>query len=369
MIHSTIATWLLEGKKVFVRIDGNVPLCEGRIENDFRLRALLPTLEFLSSKKAQITVATHLGRPSPDKKISTVPIAQWFSQAGYPNITVLENLRNDPREKKGDESFAQELAQGYDFYVNDAWGVMHRADCSITKLPLQFPIECRSIGLLVERELQALHYLRHKPQRPYIAFLGGGKSEKIETCLRLIEQELVSTLVLLPGISFTFLKAQGYPIGKSLIDESSIEMCRTIFDKARQKKIDLVLPSDYLIGRLNNGETYGSVCDAHRIPDDAIGLAIGPKTLTQLKALVEQAATIFYNGAMGLPSFPASQQPLYELLEIIAQSSAYSVVGGGDSVAAVERISLEQNISFCSTGGGSTLAYICQIPLIGLSVF
>lgn len=254
----------LTNKKVLVRIDGNVPLKNNVIDNDFRLKAVLPTLRFLREKGATITIATHLGRPKPgapghrDPQLSTKPLQQWFNAQNF-KVNVLENLRFDPREQqmcpcpaepwrrrvvKPNPLFARELADGFDYFVNDAWGAFHRHDTSITLLPGCFPPEKRSFGFLVQKELEALTPLKDNPQQPYLIFLGGGKGEtKLQILKELVATKKPTTVIVLPALCFTFLKALGKPIGMSLIDEEFLPNVQELLQQAKNSRIEILFRS------------------------------------------------------------------------------------------------------------------------------
>lgn len=319
----------ISNKNVFLRIDGNVPLNDGVIRDDFRLRAVVPTIEYLIAAGAtSITIGTHLGRPhGKDKNLSAAPLARWFAAKKFSSVYLLENLRFDPREKNLDLGFARELAAGHDLYVNDAWGALHRAETSITLLPTLFAPENRAYGLLVERELAALSPLRNGPKKPYVVFLGGNKlPDKLDKLFMLVEKQLVTAIVLLPGIVFTFLAAQGIDTGTSLVFTELIEPCKKFLALAAENGIEIVL-------------------DRARIEE-----------------IISGAETIFYNGAVG----NGDGSEMEQILAAIVKTTAYTVIGGGDSVAAAEKFGLTQKFSWCSTGGGSTLAFISGAELPGL---
>lgn len=367
----SLTTCNITNRRVFLRIDGNVPISKGTILNDFRLRAVLPTIDYLLDAGATITIGTHLGRPTgTEPQLSVEPIRRWFAEKNLARINILENLRFDPREKKRDVSFARQLAAGQDVYINDAWGAMHRDETSITVLPTLFAPEHRAFGLLVKQELAALTPLRAAPKTPYVVFLGGGK-QKFETLNQLAKQGHATTIVLLPGIVFTFLAAQGIPVGKSLVFPEHFDTCRAFMELARKNGITVLIPQDFLASK----DTQ-LVLTGQTIPDSAQGITIGPKTSALLEKIISEAQTIFYNGAMGFGEFGGfgefeefgkeSENILEKLLTSIALSRAHTVIGGGDSIAAVEKFGLAKKYTWCSTGGGSTLAFISGAELPGL---
>ncbi len=376
---SALPTTDLSDKRVFLRADLNVPLIDGVIVDDYRLRALQPTLDLLINKQAKIILATHIGRPTnASKELSTQYLLDWFAEHEYSvtwaatleeaqqkiapgTIVLLENLRFFPEECRTDEEqllYAEKLRSLADYYVNDAWALLHKQDVSITLLPSLF--KEKTIGLLIEKELKELKKLR-TPERPYVMILGGAKLSKIS----FIEHALTvaDTIIVLPALAFTFLKAQGIPVGDSLVDDSLLEQARKILHSAKNSSVELVLPVDYLLG---NMDLTGPLTVLEEIPDGKIGIAVGPASLERYSGIIKNAKMVFYNGAMGFFERPETLEPLRELLHSVAQANTYSVVGGGESVAAVNLFHLEQGISFCSTGGGATLYYLSYGALPGL---
>ncbi len=382
-IHSMLHSYDLNQKRVFLRADLNVPLVDGTIVNDYRLRAILPTINLIKKKGGSIVLATHIGSPNDiDPHYSTKQLIPWFTGHGFAvkhisdissveqnnpaELVLLENLRFFPGEKKADPSFARTLAQWGDYYVNDAFGVLHRNDTSITVLPTLFAPTERTIGLLIEKELKALNVLAQTPQQPYVITLGGGK---IATKLPLIEYMLdkAQTIIICPALVFTFLAAQRKEVGKSLVDQTEIKAAQHIMQKAATSSTTLVFPFDYQIAlqTVQGPLSYTPTAD---IPSNAVGIAIGPKSIKECTQLIHTAKTIFFNGPMGFTEREETLQATHALLKAIASSNAYCVVGGGDSVAMVEEYHLEDRISFLSTGGGSTLQYLSGQPLPGLAI-
>ncbi|HZW61055.1 MAG TPA: phosphoglycerate kinase, partial [Candidatus Babeliales bacterium] len=304
----------LEGMRVLLRADLNVPIANTHILNDYRLKAIVPTLELIKKKGGKIILATHIGRPTSfTANLSTSLLLPWFKHHGYTiayeanlqtavdkshtfdtDILLLENLRFFPGEKEGDATFAQTLANMGDYYVNDAFALLHRSDTSITLVPQLFQKDRRTIGLLIEHELRMLNRLIEKPKKPFVLALGGGKvADKLPLLDSLIDS--VDTILLCPAIVFTFLKAQGKQTGKSLVDDAAVEECKKILEKADQKKVSMIFPQDYQIAR---NSFYGplSLTDAQQFPADGVGISIGPKTIELFAQKIEQAQTIFYNG-------------------------------------------------------------------------
>ncbi len=384
-MHSQLPLLFVQNERVFVRADLNVPVENGRIEDDFRLKAVQPTLDLLIAEGARIIIGTHIDRPTGyDERFSTAHLIPWFKDHAYTvffaatleeaaryaqklkpgELLMLENLRFSPHEKQPTNAFAQDLASLADYYINDAFGLLHRNDTSITVLPQLYPSTRKTIGLLVEKELSVLEHLRTHRHKPFLVFLAGGK---VKDKLPLIEELLsfVDTLAVGPALSFTFLKAQGYPVGQSLVEDSLITQADTIMKEAERLHVKLLFPLDYLIAHNTLGGSTEIVA-ADAIPENGIGLSVGPKTLELYAQEISHARTIVLNGSMGIEEQPVSLESMHILLRTIAQSTAYSMIGGGESVAAVYHYGLEQDISFCSSGGGSLLAYLSHKELPGL---
>ena len=296
---------------------------------------------------------------------SNIEQAAKLKKNGTHQIILLDNLRFFPGEKAGDINFAHQLAALGDFYVNDAFGSLHREDSSITLLPSLFAQDHRTIGLLVEKELAMLNKLLYTPEKPFIMILGGGK---VSDKLPLIENALnrVQSILLCPAIVCTFLKAQGFEMGKSLVDTAALPLCKNIIEKAAQLNVQLLFPLDFLIALdTKNGAT--KTVDISHFPANGIALSIGPKTIAHYDTIIQQAHTIFFNAAMGFLDVPESLLGTQELLHVVAQSNALSVVGGGDSVAAAMAAGLSGKLGFLSTGGGATLMYLSGKILPGLA--
>lgn len=380
---SKLAAMDLTNKHVFLRADLNVPLSPtGAILDDFRLQETLPTIELIQKKGGMVILATHIGRPTKfDPALSTEHLISWFERRGIDvlftpdlahaaqihfdsnKIILLENLRFFPGEQGHNKEFAQKLAKLADVYVNDAFGTLHREDSSISLMPQFFVPNARTIGPLIERELRALEPIKN-PTHPFVVILGGGK---VSTKLAFIECLLdnADTIILCPAIVFTFLKACGKPIGKSLVDNDAVAHMQKIIDKAQAKNVKLIFPSDYLIAQ-DTIDGALSVVNADNFPANGIGLGIGPATIAQITPIIMNAKTLFYNAAMGFLNKPDTCNATRDLLQVVAQSSAYSVVGGGDSCAMAHYFGIDKNIAYFSTGGGVTLEYLCNKPLPGL---
>jgi phosphoglycerate kinase len=374
----------LNRKRVLLRADLNVPLVNGNILNDYRLRAVIPTLELIHKKNGRIVLMTHMGRPKKeDSGLSTQLLIPWFKSQGFSvvfaqdpaqakllsmdehnSIILLENLRFFPGEKNQDAAFAQSLADCGDFYVDDAFASMHRKDSSIWLVPQLFAKSHRTFGLLVETELRMLNKLIHNPKKPFLLVIGGGKVvDKLPLLENLLDR--VTDILLCPAIVFTFLKSKDLNVGTSLIDSDALESCKKLLEKANQKKVNVHFPLDYQVA---NQTLQGSLSfvDAQNFPANGMGISIGPKTITQFSKIIEQAQTIFFNAAMGFALRPETMVGTRALLQAVAQSKAYRVVGGGDSVAAAQNVSFAHTFDHLSTGGGATLAYLSGEPLPGL---
>jgi len=382
-MKSTLRTLDLANKTVFLRADLNVPLEKGIMSDDFRLRALLPTLSTLSEKKARIILASHIGRPhEKDPSLSTKQLIPWFIDKGYliewaetiedaqnkiqlarpGSLILLENLRFFPEEQGTDLAFTQALKELAEYYVDDAWGSLASHDSSIFLLPQQYEPHHKTIGLLVEKELEKLDQLL-APKRPYVMLLGGAKiHEKLPTIQQALK--IADAVIVLPALVFTFLKAQGKEVGQSLVDDSLLTRAQEILAQAENSHAKFILPRDFLVGKtLKEGPYfYSPVIEA-----DQFGIASGTESLLEYDRIIQQAGTIFLNGTMGFSELSDTTEPIKKLLQSIAQASAYSVVGGGDTVAAVHLLHAEDSFSFCSTGGGATLQYILYKTLPGLT--
>lgn len=384
IINCKLNEFHVTNKRVLLRADLNIPLSNGSIANDFRLRALLPTLNYLHQQKAITFIATHLGRPQGkyNETLSTKILIPWFQKHGYSiifesdlqkttqanyspgSIILLENMRFFPGEQNQDQQFAQQLAACAEYYVNDAFGTLHRHDTSVSLVAHYFPPDKKTIGFLIEKELRELDLLKNNPKQPFTLIIGGGK---VDTKLSLIKGMLdsVTTILLCPAVVFTFLKAMGKNVGKSLVDIDSLNSAQEIIIAARKKNVQIFFPLDYQIAENSIHGTLRNI-DADDFSEHSIGISIGPKTIKAWSDLIKKSQTIFLNAAMGFANRPETLEGLREILLCIAASSAHSVVGGGDSVAAIERFGLNNKINFLSTGGGATLSYLSGEFLPGL---
>lgn len=386
-IDSALHTANLDGLRVLVRADLNVPIEQGKITSEHRLQALLPTLTLIKEKGGHIILATHMGRPKEyDPSLSTEILVPWFeeqdfkvsfepdlelaykeSKRPFGDILLLENLRFFPGEQTADPIFAHKLARMGDYYVNDAFGLVHRADTSITTVPELFDPHKRTIGLLIEQELNTMNTLLEHPAHPFVLILGGAK---IKDKLPLIQAFLpvVDTILVCPAIVFTFLKAQGTEIGKSLVDDTLCEASKQIIEAARTQHVRVLFPVDYQIAQ-GTFDGEASFIDSTTIPHNCVGVSIGPKTEKLFAHEIKQASTVFMNGVFGNERNQKTLHGMKAVLKAMAQSQGLTVLGGGDSVAVAQELGFADQIDYCSTGGGATLTYLSGQPLPGLQVF
>lgn len=382
---SHIHEWDLQNQRVFVRADLNVPLLKGTILDDHRLYAILPTINLIRQKGGKIVLATHIGRPKkPEEKLSTKILLEWLQERGYKidfastlqeaaqkskeandAIVLLENMRFFPGEKRKKTAFAQQLAACADYYVNDAFAALHRDDASIALLATFFAPEKRSIGLLVQHELQALAPLK-KPTQPFVLIVGGGK---VADKLPLLEGFLdsVSTVLLCPAFVFSFMKTAGKEVGKSLVYDNATTLITDFLKKAKKNNVAIIYPKDYLIA---TGSIDGplSIVKANAIGKNDFGISIGPETIKEFAPYIRNAKTILYNCAMGFFSRPETLEGTEKLLKLVGISKAYSVIAGGESVAATHYFGLQKKMNYLTTGGGAVLTYLAGKKLPGLEV-
>ncbi len=364
-----------EGKSVLVRTDFNVPMADGRITDDLRIRLPLQTVTWLLDHGAtEVVTASHLGRPKgqPNPKYSMDPVRAHLKQlvaaSGHDpeRASLLENLRFDPREEAGDLSFAEELCAGHDLFVNDAFGAAHRAHASVVGPPRLLP---SAAGRVMAREVEVLDRLLHGAARPFVAVLGGAKvSDKLGVIEALLER--VDTLVVGGGMCFTFLAAAGHGIGASLLEADQVETCRRLLESGR----DIRIPTDLTV--LSPGGKFGGGAVARTgetrqigvdVPEGWTGLDIGPGTAAEFSDAITEARTVLWNGPMGVFEDPRFAAGTRTVAEAMAATSAFTVVGGGDSAAAVAEFGLSQQMSHVSTGGGASLEFIEQGDLPGLA--
>ena len=346
------------GKRVLLRADFNVPLEGGEITDDLRIRAALPTIEWLLDHGAQVTACSHLGRPKGkrDPAYSMEPVRKRLAELA-PGVELMENLRFDPGEEANDGAFVDRLVEGVDLYVNDAFGSSHRAHASIVGPPQRLP---SAAGRLLAREVEVLSRLLHEPKRPFVTVLGGAKvTDKLGVIDALLGK--VDRLLIGGGMCFTFLRALGHRVGHSLLEEARVDDCRRLVEEAGDR---LVLPSDVVALGPDEREVRTVGRD---LPDGWKGLDIGPGTAAEFADLVEGGeGTIFWNGPMGMFEDDRFAAGTRAVAEAVARSKAFTVVGGGGSAAALHRLGLDDDVDHVSTGGGASLEYIEQGDLPGL---
>ncbi|WP_438024455.1 phosphoglycerate kinase [Sorangium sp. So ce233] len=373
----------LSGKRVFIRVDFNVPLDKktGKITDDSRIREAIPTIKLVMEAGAKVILASHLGRPKPGKTegLSLEPCGGRLSElTGYEvhlpddcvgdspkkviydlragQICLLENLRFHPEEEQDDEAFARQLAELCDVYVDDAFGAVHRAHASVHALPRL--MRERAAGLLLQKELKALSRLVDRPEKPYVAVLGGAKvSDKIDVVEALLN--VVDTLCIGGAMANTFLAAQGKNVQKSRIEEDKLPLARTIMSKARDRGIQLLLPVDVVVAS-GIDATQGDSASVDAIPEGTMALDIGPRSVELFGKAIEKAKTVFWNGPMGLFETPAFSKGTFDVARIMSNAPGFTVVGGGDSAAAVKVAGEEiaRGFNHISTGGGASLELI-----------
>ncbi|MDH3705703.1 MAG: phosphoglycerate kinase [Acidimicrobiia bacterium] len=352
------------GKRVLVRCDFNVPLADGEITDDLRIRAALPTLRWLQDAGAHVTACSHLGRPKgePDPALTMAPVRARLDEL-LPGIDLLENLRFDPGETANDPAFVATLIEGQDAYVNDAFGASHRAHASVVGPPQHLP---SAAGRLLANEVDVLLGVRNNPKRPFVAVMGGSKvSDKLAVIEALLDT--VDSLIVGGGMCFTFLAAQGNPVGSSLCEDDMIDTCRRLLDGPKT----IHLPSDITAlgpgGNLFEPEAGGEVRQVGTaIPDGWMGVDIGPGTAAEFSDVLAEARTILWNGPMGVFEDPRFQAGTKAVAMAVAQSAGYSVVGGGDSAAAAKQFGVDGEVDHVSTGGGASLELLEQGDLPGL---
>ncbi|MCZ7687128.1 MAG: phosphoglycerate kinase [Sandaracinaceae bacterium] len=366
----------VDGRRVFVRVDFNVPLEGGRVTDDTRIRAALPTLRLVMEKGGRPVIASHLGRPKgkADPKYSLEPAGarlaellgaevlladdcigdgprKVVSDLRDGQVALLENLRFHPEEEANEEGFAKELARLCEVYVNDAFGAAHRAHASVSALPKL--VRDKGAGLLMEAELAALGKLRDEPPHPYVAVLGGAKvSDKIAVLEALLAR--VDTLVIGGAMANTFLAAQGRAMGKSLVEEDKLALARTILTRAEERGVSLLLPSDVVVAA-GTDSASGRVVSVDEVGSDDMALDVGPASVERFAEPMRSAKAVFWNGPMGLFENAAFAKGTLGVAEAIAAAPGFSVVGGGDSVAAVQQAGIAERFDHVSTGGGASL--------------
>jgi phosphoglycerate kinase len=379
----------LDGRRVFVRVDFNVPIEDGKVTDDLRITATLPTLQELRQRGAALVLASHLGRPKGERRhdLRLDPVAARLEEAGgfavrkLDEVTgpavenacgalkpgeavLLENLRFDPREEANDPSLAGELARLADAYVDDAFGAAHRAHASVVGIAELLP---NGAGLLMQREVVVLTRLLVEPDEPFVAVLGGVKvSDKLSVVDALLDR--VDALLVGGAMAFTFLAAQGAEVGDSLVENDQIDAVRVSLDRASDKGVLIALPEDVVAAPEASLDARGKTVPANRIPKGLQGLDVGPRTVEEFTRVLADARTVFWNGPMGVFELEPFSRGTRGIAQAVAGIDAFTVVGGGDSLAAVRRLGFDDQIDHLSTGGGASLEFLEGKDLPGVAV-
>jgi len=366
----------VKGKRVLVRVDFNVPLAEGKVADDTRLRATLPTIRYLLDQEAKVILMSHLGRPKGKvvDELRLDPVAERLSELlGLPvrklddcvgdevkaaieemkpgEVVLLENTRFHPEERKNDPDFAKKLAELADVFVNDAFGAAHRAHASTAGVAQYLPAVA---GLLLERELEMLEKALESPERPFVAILGGAKiSDKIGVIRNLLPK--VDALLIAGGMANTFLKAKGYEVGESLVEDESLDVARELMEEAGEK---LVLPVDAVVADEFAADAASNAVPVDEVPSDWRILDVGPETVELFKRKLADAKTVVWNGPLGVFEFPKFAEGTFAIARFLAGLGATTIVGGGDVVAAVQQAGVADRIAHVSTGGGAALEFL-----------
>lgn len=378
----------LKGKRVFCRVDFNVPMSDGKVTDDTRIRAAVPTIEYLVEQGAKVILASHLGRPKGQvneelrlaatgvrlgellhKEVKSLDesigekVEQEISAMQEGDIILLENVRFHEGEEKNDDELAQAFAALADVFVNDAFGAAHRAHASTAGIASYLPAVS---GLLLEKELDVLGKALSEPERPFTAIIGGAKvKDKIGVIDHLLDK--VDNLLIGGGLSYTFIKAQGFEIGNSLVEEDKLDLANSFIEKAKQKGVKLYLPIDATVASEFSKDADTKSVEIEEIPADWMGLDIGPKTAAMYADVIKNSKLIIWNGPMGVFEMPAFENGTKSVAQAMAETSGYTVIGGGDSAAAVEKFHVAEKMDHISTGGGASLEFMEGKDLPGVS--
>jgi phosphoglycerate kinase len=382
----------LEGKRVFVRVDFNVPIKEGMIGDDTRIRSSLPTIDYALGHGATVVLASHLGRPKgkASPQLSLRPVATRLSELlGRPvalaedcvgerargavdaaersggRVVLLENLRFHPEEEKNDAAFAAALASLADLYVNDAFGAAHRAHASVEGITHH--MTRAAAGLLMEQELKYLGHALESPDRPFVVILGGAKvSDKLEVIENMLGK--VDRLLIGGAMAYTFFKSRGVPIGRSLVEDDRLDSARKIEASAADRKVQFELPADHVVtDRLEEGRAHEVLSVGDRAIGDRLGVDIGPATIERYRALIGDAKTVVWNGPMGVFEIEVFATGTYAVARAVAAVTGTTIIGGGDSISAVKKAGMADRITHISTGGGASLEFLGGRVLPGVA--
>jgi len=389
----TIEDIEVKGKKVLARCDFNVPLKDGVITSDKRIREALPTIKYLAKNGAKVILCSHLGKPNGEAnpKYSLAPVAARLTELlGVPvplakdiigedakakvaalkngSIMLLENVRFDKGEEKNDPKFAKALADMADIFVNDAFGTAHRAHASTAGVADYLPAVC---GYLIQKEIRIMGKALADPERPFVAILGGAKiADKLNVIDNLLTK--VDTLIIGGGMAYTFMAAQGYGVGKSLLDETKLDYCKNMLAKAKEKGVNLLLPIDTVVcasfpNPIDNASIEVENVSSKAIPSNKMGLDIGKKSQIAFADAIKTAKTVVWNGPMGVFENPVLAKGTIAVAQALADSDAITIVGGGDSAAACEQLGFDSKITHISTGGGASLEFLEGLTLPGIA--
>ncbi len=386
----TLEDLQVQGKRVLVRCDFNVPMDDNRnITDDRRIRSSLPTIKYLIENKAKVILMSHLGRPKgePNPKFSLEPVSKRLSELlntdvvfaqddkvvsenvqeivskmADGDVVLLENTRFRREEEKNEENFAKELASLGDLYINDAFGTSHRAHTSNVGLSNQLP---SAVGYLVEKEISVMGKALDNPERPFVAILGGAKvSDKIGVIENLLNK--VDSILIGGGMAYTFLKAQGYEIGNSILEEDKVDLANDLLRKAEDKNVKLLLPVDVIVAKEFNNDTEFKTVNIESIPEDMMGMDIGEETINLFSKEIKDAKTVVWNGPMGVFEMENFKKGTDAIAKAMAESNSITIVGGGDSASAVEKAGYADKMTHISTGGGASLEFLEGKTLPGI---
>lgn len=390
-MKKTIRDLDVQNKRVLVRCDFNVPLNEeGEITDDNRITTALPTIEYIMEKGGKPILMSHLGRPKgkADKKLTLSPVGKKLeeligcevvfadfddvvnekvvelSKKDFDKILLLQNTRFRKEEKENDEVFSKELAKLGDLFINDAFGTSHRAHASNVGVAKNLP---NAVGFLVEKEIEKIGGVLKNPEKPLIAILGGAKvSDKINVIENLLN--IADKIIIGGGMAFTFVAAQGYEVGKSILEEDKMDLAKELMKKAEEKGVDLVLPLDYKVAEEFSNDSEWKTVSYENIPSDYMGLDIGEKSIKLFSKLIQDARTVIWNGPMGVFEFDNFAEGTEEICKVLAENDIISIIGGGDSAAAVKKAGLEDSMTHISTGGGASLEFMEGKVLPGIDI-